>query len=167
MNRKKTIMATIFLFVSMVACIVLSIYIMSPRDTETITSSTPVPIERNVEEEELNITSIDGATTVEESQKEMEGYIYRVYVSNPEALYKSSLPSHGYGTFEGYLSRYIDYYVPGDELYEVQFMEGSDEAFSACTDFLVKIPDLDITVRCIYVNSLQRYDFRSPLNGYE
>lgn len=119
------------------------------------------------EEEELNITSIDGATTVEESQREMEEYIYRVYVSNPEALYKSSLPSHGYGTFEGYLSRYIDYYVPGDELYEVQFMEGSDEAFSACTDFLVKIPDLDITVRCIYVNSLQRYDFRSPLNGYE
>lgn len=165
MKRKKIVCLGLS-FIGMIITTILSIYIThhASPDRKTISSVNPVNME---EEENLNPALTEGSTTGEESQWEMEDYLFRVYLSNPEELYNSSLPSHGYGTFEEYFSRYIDYYLPGDEHYEVQFIKGSDSSYSACTDFFVKIPDLDITVRCIYVHSLQRYDFRSSLNGYD
>lgn len=163
MSKKKIILTSIMFSIVMVIVTIVFLSLSFPKKEEDVVS--PVtPIEEDETMESLDLTLIEGATTVEEGQISADDYIYRVYVSNPEELYNSSLPSHGYGTFEGYLSRYINYYVPGDERYEVQFITGSDDFYAACTDFLVRIPDLDITVRCIYINSLKRYDFKSPLS---
>lgn len=162
MTKKKKYIYCLFSLFGTIIATILAIHIMCSRPEDKIISSVnPVHI---TEEENLDISLVEG--TGEESQWETENFLFRVYLSNPEELYNSSLPSHGYGTFEEYFSRYINYYLPGEEHYEVQFVKGSDHYYSACTDFYVKLPELDIMVRCIYINSLQRYDFRSSLNGY-
>lgn len=162
MSKKKTILCIVLLVVTMIIATILSIYLSTDRKPQT-ESATPI-LQEAMDTEELDLALQDIATAEE---NEPVSYEYRVYLTNPYDLYISSLPSHGFGTFEGYLSRYIDYYLPGDELYGVEFIVGTDDFHTIATDFLVKIPDLDVTIKCIYKTSEKRYIFKSPLDGSE
>lgn len=167
MSRKKLIIISIALSIGMTIVAALMIWIDVKTSSFDDVTAVVVPTVESADAEYDYLNLSLWADTLAEDQVSLDDYMYRVYVSNPEELYNSSLPPHGYGTFEGYLSRYINYYVPGNECYEVQYIKGSDDFYTAYTDFLVKIPELDVKIRCIYKNSEQRYDFISPLSEKE
>lgn len=89
---------------------------------------------------------------------------YRVEMSNPDEFWECSLMYEGFLTFQDDLSEYIDERVPGDNCFEVRYVSGSDESSSACTEFLIEVPELEITIHSRYDNEEHSFSFSSPLD---
>lgn len=163
MSKKKTILLCAGLFFAAIGVSAIMIFLdVRPEEKKDMLQ----PIRKEQANEIVDSALSDIQTGLDADELELD-YATRIFLSNPNDLYESGIPEKGYGLFEGYMNQYIDYYFPGEEHYQVNYIVGSAVPDQVATIFKVEIPELELEVKCLYKHAERTYKFESPLDDLE